>query len=168
MREQSTRENKISCSSLSGRHEEGPRRVSRTSACSLAEGCRAPLCPLTPTGVWFADEPVCRSRKHGAGVPWVKVQRRIARLVAAEGCFTVSDLEEVRKVRRGIHGRNPDAPSGRLGNGRAPRQRPSRGGVIRTCARSLDSEPRTVTSRVADTVLSPAQSAGSTHGIDIA
>jgi len=157
MREQCTRESKISCCSPCIRERERLKDVQRTSRCSLTEGCGAPICPLSPAGVWFADEPVCRSRKHGAGVRWVKVQRRIARLTQAVGYFTQADLERIRKVRRGIRGRNPDAD--RRQNAGAQHGTVSRGGVLRAYARSLDSKPMTETNREADVLSSPMQSA---------
>ena len=122
-------------------------------ACALAEECGAPLCPLFPgLGVWFHGEPICRSRKHGTGLRWLRVQRRIARLGQVEGSFTIEDLGRIRKVRRGIRGRNPDAPADRHVNGLAQRREASRDGAARGCGRDLDSEPRAETSQAVDTL----------------
>lgn len=44
--------------------------------------CSAPLCPLDPRAgerCWFSDEPICRSRKHGGGIRWIRKQRSILR-----------------------------------------------------------------------------------------
>jgi len=87
----------------------------------------------------------------------VKVQRRIARLTQAVGYFTLADLERIRKVRRGIRGRDPDAD--RRQNAEAQRGTVSRDGVLQPYARSLDSEPKTETNREADALSSPIQSA---------
>lgn len=110
--------------------------------CSLWDACTAPLCPLRSNdGVWLADEPVCTSRKHGAGLRWVKVQRRIARLGNVIGHFTLSDLQSIRKVRAGIRGHNPDVIAACGGNGAADAQPPARGPVSTPDAARGDSDP---------------------------
>jgi len=137
MREQSVREFSETGRSSEETETGGP----AASSCALWDGCAAPLCPLSPlVGGWYSDEPVCRSRKHGAGVRWVSVQRRIARLPQVEGYFTVEDLERVCKVRRGIRGRNPDAPTDHCRNGHPRGREPSRDGVLRACDPSVESE----------------------------
>lgn len=47
--------------------------------CKSFPTCNAPLCPLEPDlldHVWYADEPVCNSRKYGVH-RWIKKQRSI-------------------------------------------------------------------------------------------
>ena len=81
------------------------------SSCRSWDSCFAPLCPLRPNvGLWYAHEPVCRSRKYGAGLEYVRVQRKIARLGGVGGYFTRTDLERVHRVRKGIRGRGPAMP----------------------------------------------------------
>jgi hypothetical protein len=158
MREQSTRDTKLSGCSLSNCHAGEPGGVPWASQCSLVEGCGAPLCPLAPgLGVWFHGEPTCRSRKQGAGIRWLQTQRRIARLENVEGYFTRVDLERIRKVRRGIRGSDPDAD--RRHNTGAQRGTALRGRVLRGCARNLGSEPMKETSQAADTLSPPSWSA---------
>jgi hypothetical protein len=143
-----------------GKNELQPR------ACPRFEECGASLCPLSPNvGVWFRGEPTCRSRRHGAGLRWLQVQRRIARLENVEGYFTQADLEQVRKVRRGIRGRDPDAD--RRQSVGAQRRKASRDGAVRVCDRRLDSEPRAETSRAVDALSASTQSAGSVPGLDM-
>ena len=46
---------------------------------SVFEKCNAPLCPLDPVikaRIWWADEEICRSRKHGQH-RWIRKQRSI-------------------------------------------------------------------------------------------
>jgi len=50
-------------------------------SCQSFLGCSAPLCPLDADlalRVWYADEPVCKSQKHGKH-RWIKKQRSIQR-----------------------------------------------------------------------------------------
>jgi hypothetical protein len=50
--------------------------------CDIYARCSAPLCPLDPEinrRVWYADEAVCTSTKHGKH-RWVRKQRSIKRL----------------------------------------------------------------------------------------
>ena len=50
-----------------------------TKDCPQFEKCDAMLCPLDPDiekRVWFADEPVCSSHKHGRH-RWIRKQRSI-------------------------------------------------------------------------------------------
>jgi len=50
-----------------------------THSCKLFVKCSAPLCPLDirlKKRVWYADEDVCRSRKHGKN-RWIRKQRSI-------------------------------------------------------------------------------------------
>ena len=49
--------------------------------CTIFEKCSAPLCPLDPEiekRVWYADEPICASRKYGQH-RWIRKQRSIQR-----------------------------------------------------------------------------------------
>jgi hypothetical protein len=111
--------------------------------CSCADRCSAPICPLVPgAGIWYVSEAVCRSRKHGAGLHWLRVQRRIARLGGVKGYFIFKELSSIRRVRRGIKGRDPDAPTDRRQNAPAQRRRASRDGVVRVDDGGLDSEPQ--------------------------
>ena len=119
---------------------EGTRNPNVAKCLSWSE-CSATICPLVPdAGIWYAGEAVCRSRKHGVGLRWLRVQRRIARLEHVDGGFVVEDLDRIKKVRAGITGTNPDAPADRRRNGPAQRQGASRGGVARVGAGGLDSE----------------------------
>ena len=50
--------------------------------CNRFQECSAPLCPLDPNlkdRCWYHDEEICRSRKHGSGVRWIKKQRSIVK-----------------------------------------------------------------------------------------
>lgn len=67
--------------------------------------------PSTGKGaVWFADEPVCISRRAPY---WVKTQKKIARMCAGlgpdAGCWTVADLQAIKRVSRAIRGHSPSA-----------------------------------------------------------
>ena len=49
--------------------------------CLIFTDCDASLCPLDndlTLRIWYADEPVCRSRKHGQH-RWIRKQRSIQR-----------------------------------------------------------------------------------------
>ena len=79
--------------------------------CTLFESCLAPLCPLDPAslkGIWYPDEDICRSRAQG-GRPWIRSQRRIAKVAAhGAGYFTLEMLSRLVVIRRGITGLDPD------------------------------------------------------------
>ena len=50
-----------------------------TQSCRMFSKCSAPLCPLDSglkDRIWYADEAICRSRKHGQH-RWIKKQRSI-------------------------------------------------------------------------------------------
>jgi len=82
---------------------------SNIEKCRFFENCEAPLCHLDeslPDAVWYPDEEIC----HGRNKPfWVRTQRRI-RKVANEnaGYFTVEMLSNIKAVRKGIKGIDPD------------------------------------------------------------
>jgi hypothetical protein len=80
--------------------------------CWNYENCKATLCPLAENVelcLWYPDENVCGRRD----VPyWVRVQRRIVRLVgkcSEVGFFNVASLRNIKIVREGIRGCNPDS-----------------------------------------------------------
>lgn len=78
------------------------------------EGCCAPVCPLMPesleNGIWYAEEGVCKRQDFGKR-PWVKAQKRLARMNARpEGYFTLAMLRQGCVLRRGIQGLDPDKP----------------------------------------------------------
>ena len=81
--------------------------------CHLFETCEAPLCPLqentVENGVWYADEQVCRARKH-LPISWIKKQKRIVRLGLTSdiGYFTVEMLNAIQRVTRNTKGADPD------------------------------------------------------------
>ena len=80
--------------------------------CTHFDTCSAPLCPLHAdgAGLWYPDEPICKSHKHHQGARWVANQRKIAKKAkSAEGYFTKAMLDRDFLVRRGIEGCNPDA-----------------------------------------------------------
>jgi len=85
--------------------------------CNLFEPCEspeAPICPLLQDsvahGIWYGNEPVCRSKKFQA-LPWIKKQRKIASLKLAEddGYFTVRMLNALHQaaITRKLVGANP-------------------------------------------------------------
>ena len=83
--------------------------------CPHFDSCEAPLCPKQPStvesGIWYPGEPVCSLR----GVPhWVKVQRRLARVVGEgdgdRGFFSVRMLEALRRITPATRGADPDRP----------------------------------------------------------
>ena len=84
--------------------------------CKHYEYCDAPLCPIDPksleNGVWYADEEICRARGY-QGLRWIRVQKRIARLHQkhpVRGYFTVEMLNQIDRVKPGLHGLDPDKP----------------------------------------------------------
>jgi len=84
--------------------------------CPRYEGCDCPICPEQPNtidgGVWYPGDgdPVCPLRKY-ARLPWVKTQRRIAKLKLGDvGYFSVRMLSEVRRATKGLVGADPDTP----------------------------------------------------------
>lgn len=67
------------------------------------------------------------------------MQRRIARLPRVDGHFSVEDLGRIRKVRQGIRGRNPDAPTDRRRKDHLRGRKVPRDGVRRSSGVQLDS-----------------------------
>ena len=68
--------------------------------CNLFEPCESPEAPLCPLqhesvahGIWYGNEPVCRSKKFQE-LAWIKKQKKIARLKLTEddGYFTTRML----------------------------------------------------------------------------
>jgi len=85
--------------------------------CPRCGGCDCPLCPEQPNtierGVWFPgdNEPICPAKKH-ARLPWVKTQRRIAKLKLGDaGYFSVAMLLEVKRPTKSLRGASPDVPN---------------------------------------------------------
>ena len=84
-----------------------------SNECRLFETCEAPLCPLQENaikhGVWYADENICRARKFQS-LPWVKKQKRIAklRLTAEDGFFSVKMLESLNRTTKSLKAGDPD------------------------------------------------------------
>lgn len=84
-----------------------------TFTCPHYDKCDAPLCPLFESmlimagGNWYANEPVCRSRKYPRY--WLDMQRKVTRLKPTPpGYWTIADLDRLRRVRPGITGRLPE------------------------------------------------------------
>lgn len=84
---------------------------SEMEKCPSFEGCEAPLCPLDENlelCLWYPDEDICCKR----GAPcWVKNQRKIVKIVGrdnAVGFFDIARLRQLKIVRKGIRGKNPD------------------------------------------------------------
>jgi len=78
--------------------------------CASFEGCSAPICPLDDSAkcaVWYADEPICVSRKH-KGI-FAKTQRKISKIKNVEGYFTLDMLNSISRVAKGISGITPDS-----------------------------------------------------------
>lgn len=79
--------------------------------CPSFTGCSSPLCPLADNleyCVFYADEPICTSRKFRQ--PWVRIQKRIARRTKCNvdaGYFTVKMLQSITRVTPFIKGINP-------------------------------------------------------------
>lgn len=85
--------------------------------CNLLEPCvspEAPLCPLQEAtlknGIWYCDEPVCKSQMF-ENVPWIKKQKIIAamKLTADDGYFTVRMLNSLKTIYKDIKGASPDS-----------------------------------------------------------
>jgi len=81
------------------------------SGCPSFEGCKAPLCPMDDSfkngAIWYGGENVCGSlkfrREH-----WYRIQKRIKKLsidYKVVGYFDHEILNEIKIVRKGIHGR---------------------------------------------------------------
>ncbi|MBM3148444.1 MAG: hypothetical protein FJ008_01585 [Chloroflexi bacterium] len=86
--------------------------------CNLFEPCEspeAPICPLLQEsvahGIWYGNEPICRSKKF-QNLSWVKKQRKIASLKLAEddGYFTVRMLNSLHQaaITKRLVGANPN------------------------------------------------------------
>ena len=81
--------------------------------CKCWENCDAPLCPLDERslgrGIWYADEVICQLRKFHT-LPWVRKQKRIAKAGLNDdgSFFTVSMLESIAAVTKGLKGADPD------------------------------------------------------------
>ena len=78
------------------------------------QGCCATLCPLMPesleNGIWYAEEGICKRQDFGR-LPWVKVQKRLAKMNSRpEGYFTLAMLSRNCVLKRGIQGLDPDKP----------------------------------------------------------
>lgn len=78
------------------------------------EGCHCQLCPEELAldkhshPIWYPDEPICNRRKYQR-LPWIRNQKRIARVGApSDRYFTVDMLDAVVQVRKGIVGVSPD------------------------------------------------------------
>jgi len=76
-------------------------------------GCSAPLCPLDPSslanGVFYGDEEICRGKKFQS-VPWIRTQKKIARLglTINDGYFSHKMLTSIRAVTKNLEGADPD------------------------------------------------------------
>lgn len=85
----------------------------KLESCGSFEECSAPLCPMQPDtwarACWYPDEQVCISLKFRS-LHWRKVQHRIQRKTKNhdDGYFTVAMLSEIKQVKTGIKGANPD------------------------------------------------------------
>ena len=89
----------------------------RTAICYYWATCSAPLCPVfNMKGVWYADEKICTMRKSNQhlteeGVQMIKIQKRIKKMHAKRpvtGNFTAKELINMKQIRSGIHGHDPD------------------------------------------------------------
>jgi len=84
--------------------------------CSSFEGCKAPICPMDNSfnqAVWYADEDICKSYKYRKE-HWRKIQVRVKRvntITPVDGCFSLYMLEGIKRVMRGIAGKNPNRVS---------------------------------------------------------
>lgn len=82
-------------------------------ACKSFEGCKAPLCPLDDSfksAVWYPGEDICPALKYRRE-HWRIIQRKIAKVNLSrkvDGCFTVTMLENIQRVSKGISGINPE------------------------------------------------------------
>jgi len=82
--------------------------------CRYFDECSAPLCPRDPSslehGIWYADEEICRLKRYQR-LPWVRAQKRIAKINESNpvfGYFTVEMLNALKRVKHGIKGLDPD------------------------------------------------------------
>ena len=92
--------------SLGGQVEE--RSNMKREECRRFELCEAPLCPLEPCGIWYADEQICTARQFQTK-KWVQKQKKIAKVATADnGFFSIPMLECVGRVTKQITGGNPD------------------------------------------------------------
>jgi len=71
--------------------------------------CSAPICPMRPDeGIYYPDEAICARHQYKA-LPWLKTQRKIQRRAKERNrYFTQKMLAEIRVVREGIRGADPD------------------------------------------------------------
>lgn len=83
-------------------------------SCPQYQKCNAPLCPEinNPDGIWYPDEPICRSHKFSA-LNWIRKQRKIAKkAIYRDFYFTKADLEAIIRVTIKTKGQNPDSDKG--------------------------------------------------------
>lgn len=78
--------------------------------CPYFETCSAPLCPLDEEdldcGIWYPDEEICKRRFR---LPWLKTQKRIARITSDRYIyFTKEMLERNCIIGSGMKGLDPD------------------------------------------------------------
>jgi hypothetical protein len=79
--------------------------------CKYYEFCNAPLCPLDEEsleeGIWYPDEEICKKR---TSLKWIKNQKKIVKLgTPVDFYFDYQMLNSLKKIRRGIKGKDPDA-----------------------------------------------------------
>ena len=79
--------------------------------CELFVGCKAPLCPMdadAEKGLWYPDEPICRSEKF-QDLVWVARQRDVHKLLGrkSETLFTPQMLRSIKTVEPGLEGADP-------------------------------------------------------------
>lgn len=78
--------------------------------CDRYEDCDAPLCPRDEQsvrhGAWFPDEPICSLLRNTPD--WVRIQRKLRRLSAEVGYFTVRMLEAAQYPSRIKEGADPE------------------------------------------------------------
>jgi hypothetical protein len=88
-------------------------KANKPEDCRRFEECSAPLCPLDENlrkRVWFADEPICRSKNHGGGRQWMVSQRKVKKKSAdPTTCYTLEMLDRHFIVKKGIVGVDPDS-----------------------------------------------------------
>ena len=81
--------------------------------CAAAPIRRAPLCPLQDntllSGCWYPDEDICKARRFQT-LDWLKKQKKIVKLGlnADAGYFTVSMLQTLTIMRKGLNGADAD------------------------------------------------------------
>ena len=96
--------------------------------CRMFGKCSAPLCPLDPGSykrLWFADEPICTSKKNGSGLKWMVSQRKIKKKSAdPTTCYTLGMLDRHFVVKKGIVGVDPDSKNFQNDVKKWMRQRP--------------------------------------------